>query len=207
MDNAQAVVLGASLLSFLPGVPQPQRETVKLAVALAERATRSAYEDGLIEDWLSYYRNQLRFYGWDAVRPEDVHWPKGEREDLVDKALSTIAQTGGRHFADGSGRALQRLTADSGGLLRFEDYARTHGHFQLLPCAPSESNRVDMVIYHERGASSSFSAGFLSSERDTQDVRAELVRFNTLIFDQEHRPRVNQSLVEVALRNLIEYPL
>ncbi|CAG8869457.1 hypothetical protein PS627_03530 [Pseudomonas fluorescens] len=207
MDKPQAVLLGSSLLSFLPGVGRQQRELVKLAVALAERATRSAHEDGLVDDWLGYYRNQLRFFGWDAVQPEDIHWPEGEPQVMVDKALSTIAETGGEHFAIASGMALQRLTSDTGGLLRFENYARTHGHFQLLPCAPSGSNRVDMVIYHERGSSSSFSSGFLSLDRDSVDVRAELVRFNTLLFDQQHRPRVQQSLVEVALRNLTEYEL
>lgn len=207
MDTPQAVVLGASLLSFLPGVSPQQREAVKLALALAERATRSAFGEGLIEDWLSYYRNQLRFYGWDAVPPEEAHWPKGEGQGIVDKALSTIAETGGQLFAEGSRLALQRLTADAGSLLRFEDYARTHGHFQLLPCASAGSSRVHMVIYHERGAQTSFSSGFLSLDRERQDVRAELVRFNTRLFDQQHRPRVEQSLVEVALRNLVEYEL
>ena len=207
MDKPQAVVLGASLLSFLPGVARQQREAVKLALALAERATRGAFDDGLITDWLSYYRNQLRFYGWDAVPPEQAHWPMGERQDIVDKALGTIAETGGVHFAHGSRMALRRLAADSDGLLRFEEYARTHGHFQLLPSAPSGSSGVDMVIYHERGSRAWFSAGFLSRDRDRRDARAELVRFNTRLFDQQHRPRVEQSLVKVALRTLVEYEL
>ncbi|HKS14595.1 MAG TPA: hypothetical protein VJS90_16310 [Pseudomonas sp.] len=207
MDKPQAVVLGASLLSFLPGIAQQQREAVKLALALAERATRIAFGEGLIEDWLSYYRNQLRFYGWDAVPPEEAHWPTGEGQGIVDRTLSTIAQTGGKPFAEGSRLALRRLTADAGSLLRFEDYARTHGHFQLLPCASSGSSRVDMVIYHERGAHTSFLSGFLSLDRERRDVRAELVRFNTRLFDLQHRPRVQQSLVEVALRDLTEYEL
>ncbi|MDF2488103.1 MAG: hypothetical protein K0S77_725 [Pseudomonas sp.] len=207
MDKPQAVVLGASLLSFLPGVARQQREAVKLALALAERATQGAFVDGLITDWLGYYRNQLRFYGWDAVPPGEAHGPRDERRDIVDKALGTIAETGGAHFAHGTRMALRRLTADSGSLLRFEEYARTHGHFQLLPCAPSGSSGVDMVIYHERGSSAWFSAGFLSLDRGRRDARAELVRFNTRLFDQQHRPRVEQSLVKMALRNLVEYQL
>lgn len=207
MDKPQAVVLGASLLSFLPGVARQQREAVKLALALAERATRGAFVDGLITDWLGYYRNQLRFYGWDAVPPEQAHWPMDERQDIVDKALGAIAETGGPRFAHGTRMALRRLAADPDGLLRFEEYARAHGHFQLLPCAPSGSSRVDMVIYHERGSSAWFSAGFLSLDRGRREARAELVRFNTRLFDQQHRPRVEQSLVKVALRNLDEYEL
>ncbi len=207
MDKQQAVVLGASLVAFLPGMPQQQRDSVKLALALAERATRSAFDEGMVKDWLSYYRNQLRFYGWDAVPPQEAHWPSVERPAIVDRALSTIAAKSNDRFAEATGVALQRLTADADTLLQFEGYARTHGHFQLLPCASSSATRVDMVIYHETGSRSLFTAGFLSRDQRAQNVRAELVRFNTLLFDQQHRPRVQKTLLEVALRNLTEYDL
>ncbi|MGN8249582.1 hypothetical protein [Pseudomonas sp. SMV7] len=70
MSESSSAVIGAGIVSFLPGISAVQGNKVKLALAMAERATETAFKEGLIEDWLSYYRNQLKYMGWDAVSAE-----------------------------------------------------------------------------------------------------------------------------------------
>lgn len=75
MTNVAPAVIGAGIVSFLPGMDAAQASKVKLALAMAERATQTAYREGLIENWFDYYRNQLKFMGWDSVSPEQAHSP------------------------------------------------------------------------------------------------------------------------------------
>lgn len=64
MSETTSAVIGAGIVSFLPGVDAAQKNKVKLALAMAERATEAAFKEGLIKDWFAYYRNQLKFMGW-----------------------------------------------------------------------------------------------------------------------------------------------
>ena len=109
MNESSSAVIGAGIVSFLPGVSVVQGNKVKLALAMAERATETAYKEGLIKDWLAYYRNQLKFMGWDAVTAEQVHWPEEGRARQTDKVLETIAATAGDHFASASGQSMRKL--------------------------------------------------------------------------------------------------
>ena len=90
MNKPQATVVGAGLMSFMPGLTPAQRSSVKLAVLQAERETRFVHEQGQVQNWYSYYKNKLKFYGWDAVPHSEVHWPGNERSDIVDSALKAI---------------------------------------------------------------------------------------------------------------------
>lgn len=209
MDKHTGAFIGASLMSFLPGVPARQRESVMLAMAMVVRDTDDALKAGFIEvqDRLTYLRNKLRFYGWDAVPPEQAHWPSAERPHIVDQALRTICAQGGEHFADATQRAIERLTANPHLLLQFESQARQRGCYQLLPCASSSSTRVDMVIYDETASQSVFTGGFLSRARGRQNVWAQLVRFNTLHFDQTFRAKMTPNLQDVALARVSRYEI
>lgn len=207
MSESKAALIGAGVVSFLPGLAQEQANKVKLALALAERATETARQEGLIDDWLAYYRNQLRFMGWDAVSPEQVHWPDERRVQRTDQALSTIAATAGERFAESTELSLQKLLAISDLTVDLEMRARERQHLQLLPCAPAGPNRVDMVLYHEVDTEEAFRAGFIGRKRSYSNVRAELVRFNILAFEHSHLPKVQRNVVEVSLRRIREYAL
>ncbi len=205
MKDASSAVIGAGIVSFLPGIPTVQGNKVKLALAMAERATETAFSEGLIEDWLTYYRNQLKYMGWDAVSAEQVHWPEESRARQTDQVLATIAATAGEHFASASSRSMQLLMAKPSVLQSLERYAYERQHFQLLPCAPAGANRVDMVLYHETDARSAFRAGFISHKRSHTNVRAELIRFNILAFEQSFLPKVQDRVVQVCLQRILEY--
>ncbi|MHC6227621.1 hypothetical protein ACYU03_23130 [Pseudomonas sp. X10] len=203
MDKQQAAVVGYSLMSFLPGLTAEQRSSVQLATLMAERVTRTSYQEGLIQDWYASYRNQLRFLGWDAVPPEEAHWPDAERPQIVDSALRRIGAVAGSQFVEGIGVALAGLKGNPGAMMQFEQHCRSYGAFQLLPCAPARGGQVDMVLYHETAERSVFSSGFLFRERRHSSVRAELVRFNTRLFDQQHRSKVMRSLEKTAQQEIL----
>jgi len=207
MSDATSAVIGAGIVSFLPGIPVEQRNKVKLALALAERATETAFKEGLIDDWLAYYRNQLKFMGWDAVPPEQAHWPEEGRARQTDQVLETIAATAGDHFASASSRSMRSLLAKPPALQSLEQYAYERQHFQLLPCAPVGANRVDMVLYHETDKRSAFRAGFISHKRSCQNVRAELIRFNILAFEHSYLPKVQERVVQVSLQRILDFDL
>ncbi|MNZ38037.1 hypothetical protein D3C78_555010 [compost metagenome] len=204
MSKQQAAVVGTGLMSFMPGLTVAQRSSVQLALLQAEQETCFVHEQGLVEDWYSYYKNKLKFYGWDAVPPSEVHWPSNERPNIVDRTLNTISAIAGSHYAASTELALQGLKNNAGALLHFEQRARQNGLFQLLPCAPARNGAVDMVLYHEVIKRSEIDAGFLFRTRRHQLVRAELVRFNTRLFDQQFRSKVERSLQAIALREILE---
>ncbi|HGM5581377.1 TPA: hypothetical protein ACKP22_003080 [Pseudomonas putida] len=207
MSEAKAAVIGAGVVSFLPGLSLAQKDKVKLALALAERATQAAFDEGLVQDWFAYYRNQLKFMGWDAVSAEQVHWPDAGRVEQVDKVLGLIAKTAGEHFASNVEVSLQRLRNSPQTLTTLEKHVRERGHFQLLPCAPAGQNRVDMVLYHEVDTQDAWSAGFITRKRGMKNVRAELVRFNILAFENSHLPKVHARVVEVSLKRIHDYDI
>ncbi|WP_327439555.1 hypothetical protein [Pseudomonas donghuensis] len=204
MSEQQAAVVGASLMSFMPGLSPGQRSSVQLAILQAEQETRFVHEQGQVEDWYSYYKNKLKFYGWDAVPPSEVHWPGQERSGIVDGALKAISAIAGDDYALSTERAMQGLKRNARALLQFEQRTRQQGVFQLLPCAPASNGSVDMVLYHELVDVSELSAGFLYRQRRQKLLRAELVRFNTRLFDQQFRSKVQRSLQSVALREILD---
>lgn len=207
MNKPQATVVGAGLMSFMPGLTPAQRSSVKLAVLQAERETRFVHEQGQVQNWYSYYKNKLKFYGWDAVPPSEVHWPGNERSDIVDSALKAISAVAGSQYASSTELAMRGLKQDARALVQFERRTREQGVFQLLPCAPGRNGAVDMVLYYEELEQSEVAAGFLFRKRRHQQVRAELVRFNTRLFDQQFRSKVERSLETIALREILELEL
>lgn len=204
MSEQQTAVVGYSVMTFLPGISPEQRSSVQLATLMAERVTRSAFDEGLVQDWYGYYKNQLKYFGWDAVPPQEAHWPSAERPQIVDQALRKIEATAGEQFATATGLALKGLNGNPAALLQLEQRCQAQGVFQLLPCGPAKNGSIDMLVYHEAGEQSAFRAGFLSRERKQTKVRAELVRFNTRIFDQEFKSKVQRNLEKVALREILD---
>lgn len=204
MDKTIGAVVGSSVTSFLPGVTVAQRNSVALALLQAERETRFVHEQGQIQDWYSYYKNKLKFYGWDAVPASEIHWPDNLRSERVDRALQAISAVAGNRYASSTEVAMHALKNDASALQQFEQRTRQYGVFQLLPCAPISNGSVEMVLYHEALEQSQTQAGFLFRQRRHQLIRAELVRFNVRLFDQQFRSKVEKSLQSVALQEIID---
>ncbi|WP_313646134.1 hypothetical protein [Pseudomonas sp.] len=207
MEGVSASVVGGSLVSFLPGITEQQRDAVQLAVLLSERITRRDHADGLVDDWYSYYRRRLQYLGWDALASEQVHWPKPQRKAITDKALESVGKVAGEQHARSLAVALPKLMSTEMPLRHMEQRTRELGLFQLVPCAPSKQGYVDVVIYHEAGNRASFSAGFLSSTLEKTQVRAELVRFNVRLFQQEFEAKVRRNLESVMRQEIFALDL
>lgn len=193
MSDQQTAVVGTSLVT-IPGGDAQQRSAVHMALLMAEVQTRADYETNPKLDWYSAYSNKLRYLGWDAVTPEQIHWPDQNRVQIVDTALQTIGAKGGDFYSVTTSMAFNQLKRDAGTLLHFEQRSREERRFQLVPCARVKGGYVDMVLYHEVCETAQLSAGFLYRERKASKVRATLVRFNPRLFDQEYRGKVERAL-------------
>ncbi|CAM3861130.1 hypothetical protein CCOS865_05067 [Pseudomonas reidholzensis] len=202
MQSPEATVVGASLVSFIPGVTLAQRQAVKLAALWAESTTVRAMAGKPAAEQYHYYRRQLKYLGWDATSAEEVHWPDPQRPAIVDQALRKIDALAGERHSNSMALAFQALRKGGLALLHFELRSREHGAFKLLSCAPMGANSVDMVIYHEAGSGSHLTAGFLFRQRSNSHVYAELVRFNTRLFDQEHRSKVLRATEKISLEEI-----
>ncbi|QCI14804.1 hypothetical protein E6B08_27145 [Pseudomonas putida] len=202
MDRHEAAVVGGSLISFLPGLTVQQREAVELAILFTDRVTETDRAGGLVDDWYSYFRRRLQFLGWDAINPEQVHWPQRRRQAIVDKALSIVEHVGGEKYASGLSLALPALLRSDQALLHLEQRSRDRGLFQLLPCAPAKNGYVEMVLYHEAGDRQAFTSGFFTRVLDSTTIKAELVRFNVRLFQQEFQADVRRNVDRLRLREI-----
>ncbi|BDM20797.1 MULTISPECIES: hypothetical protein [Pseudomonas] len=204
MEAHEAAVVGASLVSFIPGTSKAQREAVKLASLWAETVTLSDLADAPAQEQYNYYLNKLKYLGWDAKTAEQVHWPSPERVAVVEQVLSKIGAVAGETHSTHMALALSALKKSGPPLLHFEKRSQERAQFQLMSCAPVSGNYVDIVLYLEAGDSAEFTAGFLFRERRDMRVTAELVRFNTHLFDQERRSAVERALVKITLKEIHE---
>jgi hypothetical protein len=202
MQAHEVDVVGASLVSFIPGVSLRQRNAIKLAALWAETVTLTDMKEEAAKDQYHYYRKKLMFLGWDAKTAEEVHWPDPQRVVVVDQVLSAINAVAGHSHSTYMALALEKLKNNDIPLLHFEKRSSEQGKFQLMSCAPVSANYVDIVLYHEAGGRAAFTAGFLFRERRNMHVMAELVRFNTRLFDQERRSGVERALVKIALEEI-----
>lgn len=207
MDKNRGAVVGSSLVAFLPGITAQQRSAVQLAALMAERVTRSDHDAGLVSDWFSHYRRQLQFYGWDALSAERERWSDFDRPGVVGAALKRIGAMAGEHYASAMGLTMRSLADNDWALLNFEQRTRERGVFQLLPCAPSTPGYVDLVLYREACDIEQITTGFLFRSRQTLRVQGEVVRFNTRLFDQEFRARVEERLANIARQQIFTLPL
>ena len=151
MQTYEAAVVGASLVSFIPGISLGQRKAVKLATLWAETVTLQDMAKETAQEQYQYYRKKLMYLGWDAKSAEEVHWPDPERPKIVDQALSKIDAIAGARHSSHMALALEALKKNGKPLLHFESRSKDRAQFQLLSCAPVSGNYVDIVVYHEAG--------------------------------------------------------
>lgn len=216
MDKLEAAVLGGSLATFMPGVTLAQRKAVQLAVRFARRATFDLKDEEAARppsyisddkrnlDLFTYYLHQLQYLGNDAKTAgrSDL-----DRKRLVDKSLYAIQTVGGEPHASSIRQAFDALRKHPPALSHLAAYSKQQQGFQLIPCASSSTEVVDMVVYFETGDMKAFDLNFLFSERKKTHFRAELVRFNTRIFDAEHRSKVERSLLSSSEKDICALPL
>ncbi|PWB30596.1 hypothetical protein DCO48_19855 [Pseudomonas sp. SDI] len=208
IQGASAAVVAGSLSAFMPSVSQEDRDDILLANLYAQRVTRAAHAEGLVGDWLSYYRNVLKYLGWDATPAPDTRLPGKSRESVVDEALAQIAQLGAGELSLANGWALNALKRDGPALALFERSARAKRavNFQLMPCVHRQGPYIDMLLHHQQLEVSESTTAFLfarhSSAVKLLTSSTELVRFNVQLFRRDKRQQV-QAKVSAEDRRLL----
>ncbi|MEE1925269.1 hypothetical protein V0R50_17340 [Pseudomonas sp. 148P] len=203
-EQLRASVVGNALVSFFPDVDQTMRERVQAAMLFAQRATREVVASGQVSDGYDYYLQQLKFLGWDATSPREPFDPELQRRKVLDEMLARIGATAGHEFSTVTRWSLDTLELNQPALFRFEERSLQQAAFQLLPCRVNRPGYLDMVLYHETLEREERLSGFLFRERVVTGVRAELVRFNARLFEQQFGERVRQRLYQALLEEVCE---
>lgn len=197
MTEEHAAVVGSGVISFLPGVAAKDRESLMLATLFAQRFAMSEYQNNFIEDWFSFYKNQLRFLGGDATPASEAYQADLHRQELIENALKLVGITAGEPYADSTRRTLAALQNDEKALSLLEHHSQKclSKSFQVIPCLQQVEGRVDMVIFHQALEYQENKLSFLfNSTSLAVSSKVALVRFNTRMFDQEFRAKLLSKL-------------
>lgn len=202
-----AAVVGSSIVSFSEGLSPQDREDIYLSNLYAQLATRSAYEDGLVGNWFDYYKNKLRFLGWDTARsvtPEQVG--RGQMADSVSRQISDSV---GDRFSRPASLALAALKRNSTALETFEGTSLLHerGIFQMIPCALKSPGKVEIALYHmqfnTRPRVSEFLFWPIEDVVESSQEQMAIITFSTLHY-ATFREKVAAAVVAETTRHLHE---
>lgn len=202
-DIPRASVVGNSLVSFMPGVSPAMRENVQLALLFAQRTTDQDAASGLVTDKHAYYRNKLKYLGWDAQPALERDERVTDRRTVIDHALASI-NAAGEPYRESTRWALGLLKNSNPGRVHFEERSLSTETFRLIPCRSTRPGYMDLVLYHQSLARDQLRSGFLYVERKSTDARVELVHFNVKLFESQFKAKVLKSLVTVAQREIVE---
>jgi len=199
----QAAVVGGSVVAFASGLPATHRDDIYMSTAYAQKATRAAFDDGLSGDWFEYYRNVLKFVGWDVPKPQTL--TQSRNSLMAGQATQRIATAWGEQFSEPMRRALRVMEHNALALKLFESTClrANVGSFQMIPCVMSGPNKVEMGIYHRQFQIERLASGFLFSKDETlihnsvEQIAA--ITFNTLHYAQ-FREKVKKSVITGSLK-------
>lgn len=204
-DTTRAAVVGASLVSFDQGLSPQDREDLCLSNLYAQLATRSAYQDGLVGSWFSYYRNTLRYLGWDSARPL---MPGQAGEGSMAESISRqLSQSFDERFARPATESIGALERNPKALEAFEraSLQRDSAFFQVIPCLPKSPGRVEVALYHKqfslRKTVSTFLFWPIEQVVQTSLEEMAVVTFNTLHYST-FRERVRVAVIAETTRHI-----
>ncbi|CAI8862578.1 hypothetical protein [Pseudomonas sp. IT-P176] len=201
--TAQAAVVGGSLIAFAGDLPESHREDIYLSTLYAQRATRAAVADGLEGDWFEYYRNTLKFIGWDVPRPEGL--PLTSTDSMGRQVIQQISRRLGEVFSSPISRAMAALEQNQAALDLFESSSLTQqaGVFQMIPCIANGPNKIDLGLYHRQFRLYRSAPQFLFAQEQVRESREQmaLLTFNTLYYAQ-FREKVKKAVLEQSLTSI-----
>lgn len=197
----QAAVVGGSLVAFASDLPQSHREDIYLSTLYAQQATRAAVADGLVGDWFEYYRNTLKFIGWDVPPPAGL--PATSTDTMGRQVIQQISRRLGESFSIPISLAMAALERNQAALDLFESSSLTQevGVFQAIPCVANGPNKVELGLYHREFRLFRGAPRFLFAPEQVQESREQmtLLTFNTLYYAQ-FREKVKKAVLAQSLR-------
>ncbi|WP_249410668.1 hypothetical protein [Pseudomonas sp. St316] len=171
----------------------------------AQLATRSAYKDGLVGNWFDYYRNKLRYLGWDSARP--VSAGQAGQGLMADSVLRQVSRSFDQRFSRQARQALGTLRQSPDALEVFErtSLLRDMGFFQVIPCTAKSAGRIEIGLYHKQFRTRRTVSGFLfwPIEEVVENSLEEMavVTFSTLHY-AAFREKVAAAVMSETVRHL-----
>lgn len=206
-EASRAAVVGGSIVSFDEGLSLQDREDIYLSNLYAQLATRSAYKDGLVGNWFDYYKNKLRYLGWDSARP--VSAGQAGQGLMADSVSQQIARSFGAGYSRQASQAIATLGRSPAALELFErtSLQRNTGFFQVIPCAAKSRGKVEIALYHKQFRTRRTVSGFLfwPMEEVVESSVEEMavVTFSTLHY-ATFRQKVAAAVIAETTRHLHE---
>ncbi|MHA6786751.1 hypothetical protein ACWA6H_03475 [Pseudomonas bijieensis] len=200
-----AAVVGGSIVSFDEGLSFQDREDIYLSNLYAQLATRSAYKDGLVGNWFDYYKNKLRYLGWDSARP--VSAGRAGQGLMVDSVSRQISRSFDERFSRQASQALGTLRRNPDALEVFErtSLLRDTGCFQVIPCTSKSSGRIEIGLYHKqfrtRRTVSRFLFWPIEDVVESSQEEMAVITFSTLHY-ATFREKVAAAVMSETVRHL-----
>lgn len=204
-EATRAAVVGASLVSFDLGLSPQDREDICLSNLYAQLATRSAYRDGLVGSWFSYYRNTLRYLGWDSAR--SLRPGQAGDGSMAESVSRQLSQSFDERFARLATESIGVLERNPDALEAFEraSLQQDSAVFQVIPCLPKSPGRIEVALYQKqfsiRKTVSSFLFWPIEEVAQASVEEMAIVTFNTLHYST-FRERVLSAVLAETTRNI-----
>jgi hypothetical protein len=199
--------VGSSIVSFNDGMSAQDREDIYLSNLYAQLATRSAQKDGLVGNWFDYYKNKLRYLGWDTARAVNPG-PAGQGP-MSESVSQQILRSAGESFSRPANLALEALKRNSLALEVFERISleRETGLFQMIPCSLKSPGKIEIALYHKQFSTRRTVSKFLfwPIEEIVESSQEEMaiITFSTLHY-ATFREKVAAAVVAETTRHLHE---
>ena len=153
VDSNVANVNVGSLLSFVDGVTEQDKNDVLYSVQLAQRAASGAFDRFTqTQFWYQKYIEVLQNLGWANEQLAFTHFNQGEGEFRMDQAalgiITAIATQNQLGVLQQSVAALSRLAEDDGAITLFDSQAsmQSSGNFQLGALQRSANGALSMAL-------------------------------------------------------------
>lgn len=201
---ASAVVDVGSVISFVDGLNEQEKDDVLYSVQLAQRGASGAYNRiSQTESWYGKYLEILENLGWAGEQLAFARYTQAEGELRMDQAalkvIMAVATQNQLTILTESVKALESL-ADNDGTIKFFDFhctSQTGGNFQLGAVQKASNNALAMVLGAFHFTSTDARRKFLFFSWGAQSLHfwtaAQRMTLNTAMY-AENRAKVQQKL-------------
>lgn len=151
VDTDSASIAGHSVVSFVSGLSQQNREDVLNSTLLMQLAASKAFDKAQQrEEWFRFYTEGLGKLGWTVSNSSiERYVPKRDTFTMDQVALDIIEATvGGAGFEPVMKKTFAALKKQPQALALFERHS-DHGWlgmFQILPCSQTAEGNVSMLL-------------------------------------------------------------
>jgi hypothetical protein len=206
--DLQAAVDTGSILSFVEGVTQEEKDDVLYSVQLAQRGASGAFDRfEQAEDWYNKYAEILEVIGWAGEQFAFSKYDQSQGELHMDQAALKIIgaiATGSQLTALSEALSALESLAEGDGPVRLFDFhtsAEASGNFQIGAVQKSDNGALSLAVGGFHFKANDNRRRFLFFAWGNQDVEfwtaANKMTLNETLYAQ-HRDKVKEKLGAAA---------